>query len=143
MNIPASFGQGGADLILLTSGIQLLIFEWQINQATLFQSYLNDHSVGFGFCLDGRYDYHPACFDRPLTIRAGESGFFSFPKGVEAIEKTDDKRMHRVVLLLDGERLSTLINGDEDRFYPILKSLEKRSSFGMAPSELRKSFRIT
>ncbi|WP_320040238.1 AraC family transcriptional regulator [uncultured Desulfobacter sp.] len=126
-DIPASLGQGGIDLILLKSGVQLLIFDWQINQASLFQGGLNDHSVGFGFCLDGRYGHHPACFNRPLSIRAGESGFFSFPKGVEILEQTDDKRMHRVVLLLDGERLSILINGDEDRFYPILKSLEKKS----------------
>ena len=127
VNLPASLGQGGIDLILLTSGIQLSNLDWQLDQATLFQSSLKDHTVGFGFCLDGRYDYHPACFDRSFTIRAGDSGFFSFPKGVEALEKTDDKRMHRVNLLLDGERLSTLINGDENRFYPILKSLEKKS----------------
>jgi len=127
VDLPASLGQGGIDLILLTSGIQLSNLDWQLDQATLFQSGLKKHTVGFGFCLDGRSDYHPACFNRSFTIRAGESGFFSFPKGVEAIEKTDDKRMHRVNLLLDGERLSTLINGDEDRFYPILKSLEKKS----------------
>jgi AraC-like DNA-binding protein len=125
-SIPASLGQGGIDLILLKSGVQLLILDWQINQTTLFQGVLNDHSVGFGFCLDGRYGHHPGCFNRPLTIKAGESGFFSFPKGVEILEQTYDKRMHRVVLLLDGERLSKLINGDEDRFYPILKSLEKK-----------------
>nr|WP_320191219.1 AraC family transcriptional regulator [uncultured Desulfobacter sp.] len=131
MNIPASLGQGGADLFSLTSGIQLLIFDWQFNQVTRFQGALKDHSVGFGFCLDGRSDYHPTCFDRSFTIRAGESGFFSFPRGVEVFEKTDDKRMYRVNLLLDGERLSTLINRDEDRFYPILKSLEKRVSTRM------------
>ncbi|WP_320044308.1 AraC family transcriptional regulator [uncultured Desulfobacter sp.] len=131
INIPASLGQGGADLFSLTSGIQLLTLDCQFNQATLFQGGLKDHAVGFGFCLDGRYDYHPTGFDRPFTIRAGESAFFSFPKGVETLEKTNDKRMHRVALSLDGECLSTLINGDEDRFYPILKSLEKRSSTRM------------
>lgn len=127
MNIPASLGQGGTDGFLLTSGIELLIFDWQFNQATLFQTILNDHSIGFCFCLDGRFNYHPACFDRPFTINAGESGFFSYPKGVEALEETDNKRMNRIALMLDGERLSKLINGDEDRFYPILKSLEKKS----------------
>ena len=131
MYIPASIGQGGVDLVFLTSGIQLLILDWQLNQVTLFQGALKDHSVGFGFCLDGQSDYRSTNFDRPFTIRAGESGFFSFPKGVEVFERTDDKRMHRVVLLLDGERLSALINRDEDRFYPILKSLEKRLSTRM------------
>jgi len=128
MSIPASLGQGAGDLYFLTSGIQLIILDWQLSQATLFQGDLDDYSIGFGFCLEGRYGHHPSCFNHPLTIKGGESGFFSFPKGVEFLEITDDKRMHRVVLLLDGERLSALINGDEDRFYPVLKSLEKRSA---------------
>ncbi len=126
-NIPASLGQGGIDHILLKSGIQLLMFDWQINQSILFQGGLNDQSIGFGFCLDGRYGHHPACFNRPLTIKAGESGFFSYPRGVEILERTYRKRMHRINLLLDGEHLSTLISGDEDRFYPILRSLEKKA----------------
>lgn len=127
-DIPPSSGQGGVDIISFSSGLHLMFADWQFQEATLFQQSLKERSVGFSFCLQGRYDYHPSCFEQPFTVKAGMSGFFSFPKGVEALEKTDNGRMSRVVLLLDGEHLFRLMAGEEDRFCPILKHLEKRSS---------------
>ncbi|MBM9616732.1 helix-turn-helix transcriptional regulator [Desulfobulbus rhabdoformis] len=134
VDIPPSFGQGGIDIISFPSGIQLLQADWQFQQATLCQSSLKEYSVGFSFCLHGRFDYHPACFDRPFAVKAGESGFFSFPKEIDCQETADGGRMFRVVVLLKSEQLFQLMNGDEDRFCPLLKSLEKSSSTRIAQS---------
>jgi len=130
-DIPPSFGQGGLDIIPFSSGFNLMFADWQFQETTLLQHSLKEHTVGFSFCLQGQFDYHPACFDRPFTVKAGESGFFSFSKGIDCQEKNDNERMRRIVLLMASEQLFQLMTGDEDRFCPILKHLEKSCSTRM------------
>lgn len=121
-----SIGQGRTDILAFNSGLQLMTIHRQPKRPVLFQGFLKGPFVGFGFCLDGQFDYRPVCFDHPVTINAGQSGFFSFPKSVEVFEKADDQRMLRIYLMLNGDRLFKLAQGEEDRFYPVLKSLETK-----------------
>lgn len=127
IDIPSSAGQGGVDIISFTSGIQLMIVDTQFKQPTLFQGIVEQPAVGFGFCLNGTFNYQPAGIKHPFKINAGDSGFFSFPKRIEAFEKANSKQNLRIYLMLDGEHLFKLFQGDENRFYPILKSLEKKT----------------
>ncbi|WP_321419387.1 AraC family transcriptional regulator [uncultured Desulfobacter sp.] len=126
-DLPPSIGQGKTDILTFNSGLQLMTIHRHPKHPVLFQGFLKEPFVGFGFCLDGRFDYRPVCFDHPITISAGQSGFFSFPKSVEVFEKADDQRMLRIYLMLNGDRLFKLAQGDEDRFYPVLKSLDAKS----------------
>jgi len=129
IDIPTSAGLGGCDIVTFASGLQLLIIDMQLKQPTLFQGFVERQSVSFGFCLDGKFHYRPTCLDQPFAVNAGDSGFFYFPNNVEAFEKATDKRRLRVHLILDVEHLFKMAHGDEDRFYPVLKSLEKKSPF--------------
>nr|WP_319393675.1 AraC family transcriptional regulator [uncultured Desulfobacter sp.] len=124
-NVPSSIGRGGTDILAFPSGLQLMSIDRQLKDHTLFQYFFEKPSVGFGFCLDGSFQYQPSYFNQPFAIHAGEGGFFSFPKRIEVFEKGDDRTMQRVYLMLDGHHLSQLSCGDEDRFYPVLKSFEK------------------
>ncbi|MCG8551239.1 MAG: AraC family transcriptional regulator [Desulfobacterales bacterium] len=114
------------DIFSFTSGLQLLMADWQLDRPTLIQNFFKNPSVGFGFCIDGRFDYQPACFGDSFAVKAGESGFFSFPTPVESFEKTDNKPMSRMLLLLEGEALFKMAKGDENQFYPVLKNLDKK-----------------
>jgi len=100
--------------------------DWRFDHHTLVHDFLREPSVGFGFCLNGRFDSRPACFEQPFTIKAGETGFYSFPKQIECFEKTNNKRMFRIILMLEGDALSRMAKGDENCFYPVLKTLDKR-----------------
>jgi AraC family transcriptional regulator, transcriptional activator of the genes for pyochelin and ferripyochelin receptors len=127
IDMPSSVGKGGIDIISFASGFQLMAFDMQLKQPTLFQSFLEKPSVCFGFCLKGKFHYQPACFDQPFPVNAGDSGFFYYPKSIEAFEKATDKRRLGMHLVLEGEYLFKLAHGYEDRFYTVLKSIEKKS----------------
>jgi len=126
IDLPPLAGQGGTDIISFTSGIQLMTVDMQLEQPSLFQGVIPRPSVGFGFCLKGGFH---SCLDQPFTVHAGDSAFFSFPRRVDAFEKVDAKHMIRIYFSLEAEHLFKLVHGDEDRFYPVLKSLDKRSPY--------------
>lgn len=127
IDMPSSVGKGGIDILSFASGLRLLTVEPQLKQPALFQTFIEKSCIGFSFCLNGRSDYQPAGFDRPFQIKAGTGGFFSFPKTGECIETINGKQMLRIALMLDADHLFTLANGDDDRFYTVLKSLEKKA----------------
>ena len=129
IDISPLVGQGGIDIIAFSSGLRLMTVDMQLEQPTLFQGIVEKPSVCFGFCLKGKFHYRPDSLDQPFTVNAGDSGFFSFPKRVDAFEKADEKQRLRVYLMLEGEHLFKLVHGDEDRFYPVLKSLDKKSPY--------------
>ena len=126
IDMPSSVGTGSIEFLLFTSGLQFIVSEFQFKQQALIQSFSSEATVGFGFCLAGRFESKPACLKTAIAIKAGESGFFSFPKSIEGFEKVNPKKLQRMYLVLKGDSLSDMAKGDEDRFYPVLKSLEKK-----------------
>ncbi|WP_320042576.1 AraC family transcriptional regulator [uncultured Desulfobacter sp.] len=127
IDIPSSVGKGGIDILPFASGLQLMFVDMQLKQPTVFQGFLEKPSVCFGFCLKGKFHYRPSCLDQPFTVNAGDSGFFYYPRSVEAFEKATDKQRLRIHLILESEHLFKVVHGDEDRFYPVLKSIEKKT----------------
>lgn len=126
IDIMPDVGQGEIDIYCFASGLKLMISETQFEHPVLLQGFSARPFVGFGFCLAGRFESRPVCFNKPLVVKTGESGFFAFPRSVEFIEKSEKKRAHRVYLMLEGDSLAKLTQGDEDRFAPVLRSLDRR-----------------
>lgn len=125
IDLPSVHGQGKYDIALFNSGLHLCIGQTKLNQPVQTQGMTSNPLIGFGFCVDGRYD---AFFSSrvPVTIKAGESGFFSFPSYTEIIENIPSNHLLRIHLFLEGEILSSFAKGDEDYFSPALKSLDKK-----------------
>lgn len=126
IDIKPAVGQGEIDIYCFASGLKLMISETQFEQSVLLQGFSARPFVGFGFCLAGQFESRPVCFNEPLVVKTGESGFFAFPRAIEFIEKSGKKKMHRVYLMLEGDSLAKLTQGDEDRFAPVLRSLDRR-----------------
>ncbi len=137
IDMPSSIGQGGVDIIAFSSGLQFIVLDIHFERPLQIRNFSSTPTVGFGFCLTGRFEVRPACLKTALAIRTGESGFFAFPRSVEVFEKVGNENLKTMYLMLNGDSLMDIANGDEDRFYPVLNSLEKkvpcRISHGMTP----------
>lgn len=124
VDLPTDRGQGGFSLDCFASGLKLCVMKTAFTEPHYIQSISNQPTVGFGFCLNGQLEGQVGCLDGPFSINAGDSGFFAFPKQVEMNEKISKGEVLRVHLLLDGDSLAMLANGEEGRFLPALKSLD-------------------
>jgi len=125
--IPPPAGAGGADLLCFPSGLTFVVWDVEFNRQVLIQSASPEATVGFGFCLAGRFESKPTCLNTTIAVQAGQSGFFSFLKRNENFEKIGSKKLQKAYLVLRGGSLFDMAKGDEDRFYPVLKSLEKKT----------------
>lgn len=127
-----SVEQGRVDISSFTSGLHLMVVETQFEQPILTRNISSKPTVGFGFCLDGHFESRLVSYNAPFVIKTGESGFFAYPESIEVVEKIGTKKMCRVYLMLEADILFTLVQGDEDRFSPVLKSLSEKSSCRIA-----------
>lgn len=127
IDLPSALGQGRYDIDLFDSGLKLFIIQTRLNQPGQIQGMASNPLVGFGFCMAGRFDSFFSSRSS-VTIKAGDSGFFSIPSHTEITEHIPSDHLVRIYLMLEGEILSSIAKGDEDYFYPALKSLEKKRS---------------
>ena len=127
IDFPRSIGDGGVDLISFASGPNLIVLKSQSNQQAPIQYTMTESFVGFGFCLAGQFECSADFFKTSQVIKKGESGYFSFPGPLDFVERFDSPSLCRVCLMLRGDEVFTLAEGEEDRFAPILKSLERKS----------------
>ena len=127
IDLPPAHGQGGYDIDLFNSGLKLVIIQTKLNQPMQIQGIASEPLVGFGFCMAGIFDSFFSS-KSPFTVKAGETGFFSLPQYTEVTEHMSTDYMLRIYLMLEGDILSSLAKGDEDYFYPALKSLDTKQS---------------
>lgn len=127
IDMPSSVGTGKIEFRFFSSGLQLVVSQFQFKQQALIQSYSSESTIGFGFCLGGRFESELTSLKKTMEIKAGESGFFSFPKRTEIFEKVNAGKLQRIYLMLKGDSLSDMAKGDADLFYPALKSLGKKT----------------
>nr|WP_320193128.1 AraC family transcriptional regulator [uncultured Desulfobacter sp.] len=125
IDLPSEHGQGRYHMDFFNSGLKLFIIQTRLNQPVQIQGMAFKPLVGFGFCMDGRFD---AFFSSklPITIKAGDSGFFACPSRIEITDQLPSNHLLRIYLMLEGEILSSLAKGNEDYFSPALKSLDKK-----------------
>lgn len=124
----SSGGHGRIDITSFDSGLHLLFLETQFNQLTLTREISDKPTIGFGFCVAGQFESRIVTINDPMAIKTGECGYFTYPESVEVFEKIGKGRMNRVYLMLETDFLFQLVKGDENRFLPVLKRLDERSS---------------
>ena len=121
-------GCGQGDIDVFSSGLTLVVMHTALNQPVQIQRNVTESVVGIGFCLAGEFDVSFMPSKPRLNIRAGQTGLFTFPRDVVITEQLTVDYMNRIYLMLEGEFLSSFAQGDEDYFYPVFKSLEKKRS---------------
>ncbi|WP_419657286.1 transcriptional regulator, AraC family [Desulfosarcina variabilis str. Montpellier] len=126
IDLPPAIGRGGIDIRSFASGLRLIVVDLQPHQPTAFFSAQRERSVGFGFCLNGRFDCRVTCCRTPFTVEAGESGFLCFPESIERVEKIRTPSILRVYLIIDDDFLPILSKGEEDLFSPVLNRVEQK-----------------
>lgn len=111
---------------LFSSGLRLIIIRAESEQPLRIEGQIVEPLVGLGFCLSGEYSTVSASLNNPYDVKAGNSSFVTFPQKLDFTDHVDPGHMLRVYLMLEGERLSTFTQGDEDSFFPVLKRLDKK-----------------
>ncbi len=128
IDLPTDRGQGSFSVDCFASGLKLSVMRTAFTEPQRIQNVATGSTIGFGFCLAGQIEGQIACVGAPFTINAGDSGFFAFPKMAEMNEVVSRGEVLRISLLLEGDSLAMLAHGDEDRFLPILNSLDHRNA---------------
>lgn len=125
--IPPSDGQGEGNVITFSSGLRLSTMDCQFKRLASKEGCCDERTIGFTFWLYGWIDILKSNLDKSCKVSADDSSFFfSFPESSEYIDQLKDKRVKLVTLGLGGESLARLSAGDEDCFYPALKSLDSK-----------------
>lgn len=111
---------------LFSSGLRLVVVRAESEQPLKIEGNVNEPMVCFGFCLSGEF---AAVYGSPkdsFPVKAGHSGVITFPQPLDITDHVAPGPMLRVYLRLEGEWLSTFVQGDEDSFTPILKTLDRK-----------------
>ncbi|MDX9964565.1 AraC family transcriptional regulator [Desulfobacter postgatei] len=119
-------GRARCDIDIFSSGLKLVVMHTALHQPIQIQRTITEPIIGLGFCLAGEFDASFMPSKPRFNIRAGQSGLFTFPQHIEITEYLPADHMLRIYLMLEGEILSSFIQGDEDYFSPVIKSLEKK-----------------
>lgn len=106
------------------SGLKLMVMQTESELPLQIEGRVINPMVGFGFCLSG--EFTTVSSKTSFIVKTGDSGFFAYPKTLDFVDHVAAGRTCRVYLMLEGEMLSTLTQGDEDSFSPVLKSLDKK-----------------
>ncbi|WP_321418399.1 hypothetical protein [uncultured Desulfobacter sp.] len=117
---------GGWDIDVFSSGLTLIVMDTVLHKPIKIQGAFKKPVVGLGFCLAGEFDLSWMSSKTRSNIRAGQSGFFTFPKDLEMTQHLPADHLLRIYLMLEGEMLSSFTQGDEDYFSPVIKSFEKK-----------------
>ena len=124
-----SDGQGEENTITFSSGLCLSTMDCQFKRLALIEGCCDRRFIWFSFWLEGGIDFLKCNAGLSGKVSAGDSSFFlSFPESSEYSEQLKNKRVKIVNLWLGGESLARLSSGDEDCFYPALKSLDSKSA---------------
>ncbi|MCG8553445.1 MAG: AraC family transcriptional regulator [Desulfobacterales bacterium] len=126
VELPSLPGRGGWDINVFNSGLTLIVMDTALHQPMQTQSKVAKSMLGLGFCLTGEFGLSLRPSKARLNVRAGQSGFFTFPQDIELTEHLPADHLLRIYLILEGEMLSSFIQGDEDDFSPVIKSFEKK-----------------
>ncbi|WP_321493674.1 AraC family transcriptional regulator [uncultured Desulfobacter sp.] len=126
VDLPSLPGRGGWDIDVFSSGLTLVVMDTALHQPIKTQATVAKPIIGFGFCLAGEFGFSLMSSKTRLNIRAGQSGFFTFPQDIEITEHLPADHLLRIYLMLEGEILSSFTQGDEDYFSPLIKSVEKK-----------------
>nr|WP_319395827.1 AraC family transcriptional regulator [uncultured Desulfobacter sp.] len=128
VELPSLPGRGGWDIDVFNSGLTLIVMDTALHQPIQTQATVAKPMVGLGFCLAGEFGLSIMSSKTRSNIRAGQSGFFTFPQDIEITEHLPADHLLRIYLMLEGEMLSSFTQGDEDYFSPVVKSFEKKRS---------------
>nr|WP_320191222.1 AraC family transcriptional regulator [uncultured Desulfobacter sp.] len=128
VELPSLPGRGRWDIDVFSSGLKLIVMDTALHQPIQTQGAFKKPMVGLGFCLAGEFDLSLMSSKTRSNIRAGQSGFFTFPKEFEMTQHLPADHLLRIYLMLEGEMLSSFTQGDEDYFSPVIKSFEKKQA---------------
>jgi AraC-like DNA-binding protein len=126
VELPELPGRGKWDIDVFSSGLTLVVMDTAVHQPIQTQGRVTKPIIGLGFCLAGKFALSFRPSKTRSNIRAGQSGFFTFPQDTEFTEHLPADHLLRVYLMLEGEMLSSFTQGDEDYFSPVIKSFEKK-----------------
>lgn len=128
VELPSLPGRGGWDINVFNSGLTLIVMDTALHKPIQAQGKIAKPIVGLGFCIAGEFGFSLRPSKTRSDIRAGQSGFFTFPQNIEITEHLPAGHMLRIYLMLDGDLLSSFTQGDENYFFPVIKSFEKKRS---------------
>ena len=120
VSLPESVGQGGITTLYSASGLRLFIFDYRLQQPTIVKTVNPRRCHGFGFCLTGNIESQPSCLKESFMIKAGQSGFFSFPEMDSFVETVGSKRFVRISIQMDPDVMPALVGKDPEKLPPAL-----------------------
>lgn len=126
IDIPTTLGRGRYTIDLFNSGLKLVILQTAFRQPVWTEGLIPEDIIGFGFCLAGRFEAFQEGLNSPMNLKAGDTGFFTFPGQTEIREHLPTDEMARIYLLLEGEILASFARGDEDCFSSVFRSLDSK-----------------
>ena len=119
--LPEAIGRGGVQTMHFQAGLRLSLSDYQLNSATVMEYASFPGVFGFGFCLSGAISSRPAGFKSSDEIRAGQNALFSFDRG-KVRETVGTKRVVRLNVMLEPERLASLMQNASEETLPILQA---------------------
>lgn len=123
INLPASVGQGGLSIESFPSGIQLAVMDATFDEPACIKADSSGYTAGFGFCLTGGFEARSACFNDPISVKSGGSGFFFYPELTDLSSVAGPAPMLFAYIVMKTETLTALVERNEVQLTSILKQM--------------------
>jgi len=79
-------GRSGFDIYAFNSGLKLVVVHTTLHQPVQIRKMIPESIAGLGFCLAGELDLSLMSSKPLFSIRAGQSGVFTYPRDIEITE---------------------------------------------------------
>ncbi len=123
---PGTSATGDFFLETFSSGLKLLVMNMRFSQPVALYNENSPHTIGMNFAAKGKAEAFSRVYDHNLSIAPGRSGYFTYRDPVDMGEKIMTGHYQRVLVSMELETLTRLINEDEQTFVPFIDGLKHK-----------------